>query len=98
MASNQTTNYKLNQWAAEDRVIREEFNSDNLKVDNALSALSTEVGTKAAQTALNSLSSTVSTGLAKKYGTDNAYIKSGNYTGTGSETISVTTGFKRLLF
>lgn len=36
MASNQTTNYNLNQWAAEDRVLREEFNQDNAKIDTAL--------------------------------------------------------------
>jgi len=106
MASNQTSNYKLNQWAAEDRIIREEFNTDNQKIETALSGLSTEMGKRATQTALNNLStsmttmsttlnSTISTGLAKKYGTDNAYIKSGSYTGTGDEnTVTVTTGFK----
>ena len=36
MASEQTNNYGLNQWAAEDRVLREEFNRDNAKADAAL--------------------------------------------------------------
>ena len=36
MASNQTSNYKLNQWKAEDRVMREDFNADNAKIDAAL--------------------------------------------------------------
>lgn len=36
MASSQTTNYGLNHWAAEDKVLREEFNGDNLKIDEAL--------------------------------------------------------------
>jgi len=98
MASNQTSNYKLNQWAAEDRIIREEFNTDNQKIETALSGLSTEMGKRATQTALNNLSttlnSTISTGLSKKYGTDNAYIKSGSYTGTGTATITINTGFK----
>ena len=36
MASGQTSNYGLNQWAAEDKVIRTEFNEDNAKIDAAL--------------------------------------------------------------
>lgn len=36
MASGQTTNFGLNQWAAEDPVLREEFNRDNVKVDTAI--------------------------------------------------------------
>ena len=34
-----TTNYQLNQWAKSDRVLMEDFNADNLKVDSALAAL-----------------------------------------------------------
>jgi len=87
MASNQTSNYKLNQWAAEDRIIREEFNEDNSKVEAALTELA---NTKATQAAVNGLSAQ----LANKYGSDHPYIVSGNYTGTGTTTITVTTGFK----
>ena len=36
MASGQTTNYGLNQWAAEDPVLRTDFNADNAKLDAAL--------------------------------------------------------------
>lgn len=36
MASNQTESYGLNQWAAEDPVLRADFNADNSKVDSAL--------------------------------------------------------------
>lgn len=43
MASGQTQNYQLNQWAAEDRVIREEFNGDNAKIETALSQLKSSV-------------------------------------------------------
>ena len=39
MASSQTSNYKLNQWAASDKFLRTEFNSDNSKIDAALKAL-----------------------------------------------------------
>ena len=39
MASGQTTNYGLNQWAAEDKVIRTEFNEDNARIDAAIQSL-----------------------------------------------------------
>ena len=41
MASHQTTNFQLCQWEAEDEVLRTDFNSDNLKIENALSAIKT---------------------------------------------------------
>lgn len=33
----QTSNYQLNQWAESDRILRTDFNSDNAKIDAALS-------------------------------------------------------------
>ena len=52
MASGQTENYGLNQWAAEDPVLREEFNADNRRLDelwdkkgNCRIAMGTYVGT-----------------------------------------------------
>ena len=36
---NYTQNYQLNQWDAADRVLREDFNSDNRKIDAAIAAL-----------------------------------------------------------
>lgn len=42
MASGQTTNYKLNQWAAEDKVLRTDFNQDNARLDTALESLATK--------------------------------------------------------
>ena len=129
MASGQTTNYKLSQWQPEDKVLREEFNGDNSKVETALTGLAGQIGTKAsqaemdgvktqlaakaAQSSVDSLSaqvavkadqasldalsnqltantnslqsqintkaaqSTMTSELAKKYGTDNPYIKTG---------------------
>lgn len=66
MASNYTTNYKLCQWEATDKVLRTEFNSDNAKIDAAVKAvdkrvdsLSSTVSGKASTTALNSLKTTV---------------------------------------
>ena len=43
MASGQTTNSALNQWAPEDKVLREEFNGDNAKIETALSQLTAGV-------------------------------------------------------
>ena len=34
----QTTNYQLNQWEAQDRILREDFNTNNMKLDQALAA------------------------------------------------------------
>ena len=39
MASNQTSNFQLSQWEANDEVLRADFNGDNLKIDTALTAL-----------------------------------------------------------
>ena len=39
MASGQTSNYGLNQWAAEDPVLRTDFNQDNAKLDASLGAI-----------------------------------------------------------
>lgn len=35
----QTANYQLSQWDAEDRILREDFNSDNQKIDETMAAL-----------------------------------------------------------
>ena len=43
MASSYTTNYQLNQWAAADKVLREEFNQDNQKIDVALAGLAQHI-------------------------------------------------------
>ena len=39
MPTNHTPNYQLNQWEAEDKVLRTDFNEDNAKIDRALGAL-----------------------------------------------------------
>ena len=59
MATNQTTNYQLNQWEPADAVQRVEFNADNAKLDTALKSLSDQVLQKAEQSALNTLISAV---------------------------------------
>lgn len=38
MASQQTPNYKLSRWAGTDRILMEDFNADNEKIEAALAA------------------------------------------------------------
>ena len=33
---NQTPNYQLNLWEGEDRILREDFNADNAKIEAAI--------------------------------------------------------------
>ena len=40
-----TTNYQLNQWAKSDRLMMDDFNADNAKIDAALGALQIVTGT-----------------------------------------------------
>ena len=40
---NHTPNYQLNQWEADDRVQRVDFNADNAKIDAALAGLPVEL-------------------------------------------------------
>ena len=41
---NHTTNYQLNQWAKSDRLMMDDFNADNTKIDAALGALQIVTG------------------------------------------------------
>ena len=63
----QTSHYQLNQWDAEDRIQREDFNADNMKTDQALAQQRDELVALTAAAAL--------------YG--NCKIVYGSYTGTG---------------
>ncbi len=68
---NQTTNYRLNQWDAADPIRREDFNSDNAKLDAALGA-----ETAAREAAVNALNGALA-------GCGNCRICTTSYTGTG---------------
>ena len=46
MATNQTTNYQLNQWEPTDQVLRTDFNADNAKLDAALKTSRNGIGTE----------------------------------------------------
>ena len=64
---NKTANFQLTQWEKTDRILMEEFNSDNEKIDTALKANAD--GVAALQTALASCG--------------NCQIGLSTYTGTG---------------
>ena len=70
----QTANYGLNQWDAGDRILREDFNADNARVDAALAEQGAELATHAAQLAL----------------LGNAAVYNESFKGTGTTTVTRT--------
>ena len=86
MPSNQTPNYRLSQWERTDRVLMEDFNADNAKIDGALKA---EAEARAA------LARTVSGHAAALDQKGNCRIWSTTYTGNGSVGAS---GARRITF
>ena len=81
MASNHTSNYNLNQWEPEDKVIRTEFNEDNQKIDAALGELANQLASKVDKAALDAVAATV------------PKIAVGTYTGNGGQSRTISTGF-----
>ena len=86
MASNYTTNYRLCQWEASDKVLRAEFNADNAKIDAAIQAvedrMTSALSGKASASALDTLKNTVSSqGSALEL--RNCRFVTGSYTGSG---------------
>ena len=68
MASGQTEHYSLNQWQPEDKVLRDEFNQDNAKLDTALTELRTLAGASlrtasGSYTGTGAVSQTISVGF-----------------------------------
>ena len=90
MPSNQTPNYQLSQWERSDKILMEDFNADNAKIDAALGTLATQVSTKAEQSALTTL-----TGKVAKLG--NCQIYYTTYTGNTNTTRTFTFPHKPLL-
>ena len=72
MPSNQTPNYALSQWERDDRILMEDFNEDNTKIDAAIKA---EVDARTAADAA------LQTSLGKK---GNVQVQIYTYTGTGT--------------
>ena len=93
MPSNYTPNYRLNQWARPDKVLMEDFNADNAKIDGAIKAqadgLAAEVSARTALAALT----------AKK---GNCRIGTFSYTGTGKAgdgaTVSINCAARPVVF
>ena len=88
MASNYTENYALCQWEPTDQVQRTDFNADNAKLDAALAALDSG---KADQSALNALSSTVSS-LSANVTANLTKLTFGTYVGNGASTRTISLG------
>ena len=68
MANGQTANYGLNQWIPEDLFLREEFNNDNSKIDEALAGLQSQI------TSLDGEMGTVQGDLQGKIDTTNSNL------------------------
>ncbi|MEY8420840.1 hypothetical protein AALA83_16405 [Oscillospiraceae bacterium 44-5] len=84
MSTNHTPNYQLCQWERTDKVMMEDFNADNAKIDAAIKAVDVKTSGKADASALSSLSQTVTgltTTLNKK---GNCRVELKSYTGTGT--------------
>ena len=84
-----TQNYQLSRWEKDDRIMMEDFNADNEKIDAALKANADavgalEVGKADAEdvTALGETVAAVAAGLGS--GGQNARIAWGSYTGRGT--------------
>ena len=96
MASNQTANYRLSQWEAEDAVRRVDFNADNAKIDAALKAVNQRLDGKADASVVDGLSQTVAghTGTLSSHAGSishlgNCQVYNGSYTGDGGATKSL---------
>ena len=90
MASQYTQNYQLNQWAAEDKVRRVDFNADNQKIDAALAGLAAG---KAGTAQLEQVNiSQVSQNLTQTAGTI-PKIAVGAYTGDGAASKTIPLSF-----
>jgi hypothetical protein len=89
---NRTTNYKLCQWEADDKIQRVDFNEDNAKIDAAIKAVDRRADglntAKADKTALTALQTVVN-------GKGNCRIETGSYVGDGDKhrVLSITTSF-----
>lgn len=81
----QTENYQLSLWNEEDRILMEDFNNDNAKIDAAL---------QAEQAARETAAAALTAAVAK---CGNCQVQFQTYTGTGSTSVSFTFPHKPLL-
>ena len=89
MPSSKTTNYKLSQWVKTDKVLMDDFNADNAKIDAAIKAVDAKAdglsSSKAERSDLTALQTTVA-------GKGNCRIETFTYAGdrTSTETGLIT--------
>lgn len=95
MAANHTSSYSLNQWVKSDRVLMEDFNEDNRKIDAALSGLNTGLAAKASSSALNTLKATVNGLSASK--ADQSDLDALKTTVDGKASTSALNGLKSMV-
>lgn len=101
MASNHTEHFSLNQWQADDQVLRTDFNEDNAKIDSALKDLAAAQAEKADQSALDALAAevakkaaTAGAGRPRKKHASMPCLVTGTYTGDGAESRLISLGFQ----
>ena len=85
MATNYTTNYGLCQWEPEDNFLREEFNQDNAKIDEALAAKADSADMNSQVAALEARISTLESRVD---------VESGTYTGDGAASKYISLSFQ----
>lgn len=90
MATNQTTNYQLNQWESTDAVQRVDFNADNAKIDAALAAKAELSNHEALAQTVSGLSATIEEHTAALTGCGNCQIQLMTYQGNGSKSRTLT--------
>lgn len=101
MASNHTEHFSLNQWQADDQVLRTDFNENNAKIDAALNDLSGGLAEKADQAALDALAAEVAKKattaaletVSKKLAAMPCLV-TGTYTGDGTDSRLISLGFQ----
>ena len=87
MSTNFTENYQLSQWAKSDRVLMDDFNADNAKIDAAIKAVQQKAdglaGSKADASALAALAQTVAAHTSSLSKAGNCRVYTTSYTGNG---------------
>ena len=78
MPTNKTPHYSLSQWERDDRVLMEDFNADNVKIDTALTAEA-----KARAAADSTINTTLSAHSAALSRLGNCQIYTTSYVGNG---------------
>ena len=87
---NRTTNYKLCQWERSDKVLMEDFNEDNAKLDGAIKAEADArtAAVTAERTAREAAVRMLNTAIA-----GGVKLKAGVYAGTGTDEWTIHAGF-----